>query len=56
MMAKDSYPEQAKSNFVKRLTQSMHSGHFLISYRKKTKSSIFSMKIPLIFLLNYLPL
>ena len=35
MMAKDSYPEQAKSNFVKLLTQSMRSEHFLIFYRKK---------------------
>ena len=31
MMAKDSYSEKAKSYFVKFLTQSMHSEHFLQS-------------------------
>ena len=41
MMAKNSYPEQAKSNFVKLLTQSMPSEKYLIFYRNKTKSSIF---------------
>ena len=41
MMAKDSYREQAKCNFVKLLTQSMHSEHFLIFYQKITKSSIY---------------
>ena len=41
MRAKGSYPEQAKCKFVKLLTQSMHSEHFLIFYRKITKSSIF---------------
>ena len=41
MMAEDSYPEQAKWNFVKLLTQSMHSEPFLIFYQKITKSSIF---------------
>ena len=55
-MAKNSYPEQAKSNFVKILTQSMGSEHFLIFYQKKLSPAFFSMKIPLIFLLNYLPL
>ena len=34
MMAKDSYREQAKCNFVKVLIQSMHSEHFLIFYKK----------------------
>ena len=34
MMAKDSYPEQAKSNFVKLLTQSMRSEYFLIFFEK----------------------
>ena len=41
MVAKDSYPEQAKCNFVKLLTQSMHSEFLLIFYRKIKKSSIF---------------
>ena len=41
MMATDSYSEKAKSYFVKFLTQSMHSEHFLIFLSKKTKSSIF---------------
>ena len=55
-MAKDSYLEKAKSYFVKFLTQSMRSEHFLIFYRKKLSPAFFSMKIPFIFLLNYLPL
>ena len=55
-MAKDSYPEQAKSNFVKILTQSMRSEHVLIFYRKKLSPAFFSIKISLIFVLNYLPL
>ena len=52
MMTEDSYPVQAKSDFVKLLTQSMRSEHFLIFYRP----AFLSMKIPLIFLLNCVPL
>ena len=42
IMTKDSYSEKTKRYFVKFLTQSMHSEHFLIFFfSKKTKSSIF---------------
>ena len=41
MMAKDNYSEKAKSYYVKILTQSMRSEHFLIFLSKKTKSNIF---------------
>ena len=58
MMAKDSYSEKAKSYFVNFLTQSMHLGAFFSFFlsKKKLSPAFFSMKIPLIFLLNYLPL
>ena len=52
MMAKDGYPEQDNCISVKLLTQSMHSEHFHNFDRKITKSSIFSMEILCIFLLN----
>ena len=45
--AKDSYPEQAKSNFVKRLTESMLSEHFLIFLPKKLSPAyFFLLKFP----------
>ena len=41
IVTKDSYSEKAKSYFVKFLTQSMHSEHFLIFYRKKLSPAFF---------------
>ena len=56
MRATDSYSEKAKSYFVKFLTQSMHSEHFLIFFIEKNSSIFFNENSLDIFVELFTPL